>query len=519
MNTNLAIEPEVVSDAALVELSLDGDRDSFGRLVARYQSPICAMAFSACGNVERSEDVAQEIFVTAWRKLSSLSEAGKFKAWLYGIARNLINNSFRHETRNPVSAAEALEDGELVDFDLPDEQAISNEEQAILWHVLSGLPQVYREPMVLFYRQNESVPKVAEALDISEEAVRQRLSRGRLMLAERVTRVIRSGLRRSGPGPGFAVAVIGALPILAAVTTAKGAVIGVSAAKGATGNAGWLASLKCVGIFASVLAVPAAIGGFVGRRLGKDAEGSASQQMAVGTFWRVFGWLVGGLVFAPLMIALFVTGFLSRANRTAFLSVMTNWLGFSYAGVAVVLVYWMWKRSSAVRVGSVTKTASQIQSDRPRKIKWIVVSVTVGAIGLLIFCLFDTNFNIHRSTPAELREVVKQNVAGDLRAYVMEMHQHSMFRTYPTPIPLLRLEVRHGGKTTKFMGPSDDETLAVIAAKGLQCPTYVQGRDFEILGTPGRMLPFLLAFLSGIGAVYTIKRRRRAELRTGFDAK
>ena len=172
------MEPEIRSDTSLVELSLAGDRDAFGRIVARYQSSICALAYSACGNVGRSEDIAQEIFITAWRRLGSLQEPARFKAWLYGIARNLIHNAFRQHTRNPLADARLLEEETepAAAADEPDEQAISKEEETILWHVLSGLPEVYREPMVLFYRQNESIPQVAEVLEISEEAVRQRLS-------------------------------------------------------------------------------------------------------------------------------------------------------------------------------------------------------------------------------------------------------------------------------------------------------------------------------------------------------
>src|SRR5579871_5852704 len=92
MKTNVMLENETHDDARLVELSSAGDREAFGQLVARYQSPVCAMAYSACGNVSRSEDLAQEIFITAWRELAKLKEPGKFRAWLYGIARNLINN-------------------------------------------------------------------------------------------------------------------------------------------------------------------------------------------------------------------------------------------------------------------------------------------------------------------------------------------------------------------------------------------------------------------------------------------
>ena len=102
-------ELESASDARLVELSLSGERNAFGQIVARYQAPICALAYSACGNVSRSEDLAQEVFITAWRQLPDLREPSKFRAWLFGIARNLVNNAFRRQARNPLAEAEPLE--------------------------------------------------------------------------------------------------------------------------------------------------------------------------------------------------------------------------------------------------------------------------------------------------------------------------------------------------------------------------------------------------------------------------
>ena len=83
----------------------------------------------------------------------------------------------------------------------PDEQAASEEEAALVRDALAQLPQLYREPLILFYRENQSAKAVSEALDISEDAVRQRLARGREMLRDQVSGVIESVLARTGPLP------------------------------------------------------------------------------------------------------------------------------------------------------------------------------------------------------------------------------------------------------------------------------------------------------------------------------
>jgi RNA polymerase sigma factor (sigma-70 family) len=524
MKTNPAVEPETVSDASLVELSLAGNRDAFGRIVVRYQSSICALAYSACGNVGRSEDIAQEIFITAWRKLSHLQEPTRFKAWLYGIARNLIHNAFRQHTRNPLADAELLEDGAepAAVADEPDERAISQEEETILWHVLSGLPEVYREPMVLFYRQNESIPRVAEVLAISEEAARQRLSRGRALLNERVTKVIQNGLRRSGPADTFAVAVIASLPMLAAATTAKGAIMGMAATKGTTGHAtGLMGFLKGIGFFAGLIAIPATLGTFFGYKLGQDATGLPQQRKSAAKFWRVFGIGLVLVLFLPLLLTFGVTGFLQGEARATFLSVMTRWLGLAYLFVPGALVFWAWQRRrqrsnpDSTQVPGQSEPVPQLVKDIPpgtaRKLsRRLVLLLTVAAAGLLVFCYTDMGHNVGVLSPAGLRDLINQSTPGELRVSILVEHYRSLWHESPDTYQSFSVETRQDGKTARYSANVDEATLALLAQKGIACPTYVAGRDFEILGTPGRLLPLLAAFVLAIGVIYLIKRRRAA---------
>src|SRR5262249_29533926 len=109
----------------------------------------------------------------------------------------------------------------------PEEQAISREEQTLVWNALGALPDSYREPLVLFYRDQESVARVAAALELSEDAVKQRLARGRELLRAEMVSTVEQALRRSGPGAIFTLAVLGALPG-AGVTTASAATIGAT---------------------------------------------------------------------------------------------------------------------------------------------------------------------------------------------------------------------------------------------------------------------------------------------------
>jgi len=152
-------------DAELARQSQAGDRDAFGQVVARYQSLICSLAYSATGNIGRSEDLAQETFLTAWKQLPSLREPQLLRPWLCGIARNLIRNSYRREARQPLQGAEPLEraGGASAPEPLPSEQAISHEEETLVWRALEAVPELYREPLILYYREEQSVEAVTAA--------------------------------------------------------------------------------------------------------------------------------------------------------------------------------------------------------------------------------------------------------------------------------------------------------------------------------------------------------------------
>ena len=192
-----------MSDDQLWQRSREGDREAFGQIVERYQSLICSLAYSACGNLARSEDLGQETFIAAWQKLAELREPDKLRAWLCGIVRNLAANALRREQRRGGSAKSLNSVAEPAGSDAdPAAQAVTQEEATLLWRSLAGLPETYREPMVLFYRQGQSVAEVARSLDLAEEAVKQRLSRGRSMLREELASVVETTLTRTRPtGP------------------------------------------------------------------------------------------------------------------------------------------------------------------------------------------------------------------------------------------------------------------------------------------------------------------------------
>jgi len=291
MMTDETMTATECSDAELVSRTLAGDRDGFSRIVSRYQILICSLAYSRIGNLGMSEDVAQETFITAWKHLRLLREPEKLRAWLCGIVRNRIHKHLYQEGREPVHDAQPLEavaDSPARDA-LPSEQAISREEEAILWRALERIPELYREPLILFYREHQSIERVAGALELSEDAVKQRLSRGRKLLQEEVQAFVENTLRRTAPNQAFSGAVLAMLP-LAAAGPAAAVSVGAAAKGTAAAKSGLLAA--CLAPFIGVLAGFAAqwlmIRGATGR------ERRAKQIELIVTWILVLGFALGG---------------------------------------------------------------------------------------------------------------------------------------------------------------------------------------------------------------------------------
>ncbi|HET8645511.1 MAG TPA: sigma factor, partial [Vicinamibacteria bacterium] len=95
-------------DSDLVASARAGDRGAFARIVERYQALVCAIAYSGTGDVGLSQDIAQDTFLAAWKGLHTLSEPERLRAWLAGIARNLVHGARRGRARER-AASQPLE--------------------------------------------------------------------------------------------------------------------------------------------------------------------------------------------------------------------------------------------------------------------------------------------------------------------------------------------------------------------------------------------------------------------------
>ena len=292
------MSPEIAakSDAELVEWSRSGDRSAFATIVKRYQRLVCSITYNATGSLSLSEDLAQETFLAAWKQMADLREPERLKAWLCGIARFLVGKEFRKMGREPAHAAEALdaiEEPQSAEAS-PAMQAVSREEEAIMWRALARIPDTYREPLILFYREEKSIERVAAELELSEDALKQRLSRGRKLLHEEVVAFVEGTLSRTAPGQEFSSAVMAMLPVVSAATVGAG-VAGKTAALAKSGTVGgWAAAwvgpmTPFFGVFAALMV------NWISVRSAPTARERRFQGFWLSCFWVfVLGWGVAG---------------------------------------------------------------------------------------------------------------------------------------------------------------------------------------------------------------------------------
>ena len=149
-------------------------QDLLERLFSDYQRPLVNYLYRMVGDSGQAEELAQDVFVRAFRALPRLADEANHRAWLYRIATNLAYDTLR---RRRLVQWFALRDSD------PDERAggIADKlgEQQAVQRALMQLPETYRSALVLFSVQGYSVREISESLGISEGAVKTRLSRAR----------------------------------------------------------------------------------------------------------------------------------------------------------------------------------------------------------------------------------------------------------------------------------------------------------------------------------------------------
>jgi RNA polymerase sigma-70 factor (ECF subfamily) len=179
----------------LVRRARTGSSIDFEALVARYESPLYNFLLRRTASAEDAEEIAQDAFVRAWRKIASYDPRWSFSTWLFTLARRLA--ATRERTRRPRADGGDALDG--VSRELDPSRALSTlEESTNLWSIVDRvLDRDQRSALWLRYAEDSSVAEIAEVLGRSAVSVRVMLYRARARLARHLE--ASRGERRASP--------------------------------------------------------------------------------------------------------------------------------------------------------------------------------------------------------------------------------------------------------------------------------------------------------------------------------
>lgn len=177
-------------DLVAIERVLAGNNAAFEEIVRRWQGPLINMAWRYTRDRGRAEELAQEVFLRAWRNLASWRGDAKFSSWLFALAANLYRTELK---RYPTVTAPIDSIPEPADSSRLEEELLTASEQEVIRRAVLALPMRYREPVLLFYFHEMDLAETARTLKMPEGTLKARLSRGREILRRRFPALEHSG--------------------------------------------------------------------------------------------------------------------------------------------------------------------------------------------------------------------------------------------------------------------------------------------------------------------------------------
>jgi RNA polymerase sigma-70 factor (ECF subfamily) len=169
----------------LVSRCLGGNRESFGTIVRRFQQQIYDLCFHYLGTMQDAEDATADVFIKAYRSLTSFNPQYAFSTWLYKIAVNHSIGILRRQKRereylkdegaNPLTVKSARP---------PEAVFFENDQKAAFFNALVSLPDKYRTALMLKYQQDLSYKEIGEIMDMPVNTVGSLILRGKKELRD-----------------------------------------------------------------------------------------------------------------------------------------------------------------------------------------------------------------------------------------------------------------------------------------------------------------------------------------------
>ena len=196
-------------DGHIVRQCLSGSTEAFALLVDKYKERIFALVYAKIGQFQDAEDITQDVFLNAYKKLSTLRRWDNFYPWLYSIAANRCKD-FHYAQKRKVDVTHLADHDEIQRADMKAHLENLRDEQ--LHEALASLPEMHRQVLVLRYMAGMKSKEIAQTLRVSPNTIDQRLVRARAKLktalSEEMIPMIRTAFAERKLQPGFTARVV-----------------------------------------------------------------------------------------------------------------------------------------------------------------------------------------------------------------------------------------------------------------------------------------------------------------------
>lgn len=173
------------TDMQLIEACLAGDQDNFTELVERYKNLVYSIILRQTNNQDEASDLAQDVFLKAYKNLAKYTPEFKFSTWIMKITSNHIIDVHRKKKFETVSFEAHTEE---TGIDLagttpsPETLYLKQEETDRINKIVSDLPEMYKIPVVLYHQEGLSYAEISDKIDEPISKVKNRIFRGRKLL-------------------------------------------------------------------------------------------------------------------------------------------------------------------------------------------------------------------------------------------------------------------------------------------------------------------------------------------------
>src|SRR3989344_1884810 len=179
---------EITADEDIAAAVKRGEAERFGILVDRYEPKITRYARKFLFGYDDAQDLAQEVFLKAYRNIQSFDAKQKFSPWIFRIAHNEFINAINKKGREPLPFfdPDALFPHPAAP-EATDREALMRELKNMLDKCMNELSPKYREPLVLYFYEDMSYQEIADVLHIPVSTVGVRMNRAKTILRHAYT--------------------------------------------------------------------------------------------------------------------------------------------------------------------------------------------------------------------------------------------------------------------------------------------------------------------------------------------